>query len=142
MSESDVRNEALSNFGSSTPVVLATVDQQKPVQRRVTLVRAGARFYLITFTGSRKVAQLDENSAYAALLSLDEGENHGYVELTGTVRKVESRSEKVEVGEIAGFIEKYWRDIDDPDLTMYELVVDGGRYMKPGSWKALEFNLS
>jgi general stress protein 26 len=43
------------------------------------------------------------------------------------------------VSEIAGFIEKYWQGPDDPQLTMYELLVDGAATMEPGSFAAQEF---
>jgi len=134
--------EALDHFGSVTPVVLATVDNRKPVLRRVTLIRAGARFYLCTYRESRKVKHLNVNDSFAVLLSLNTGDDHGYVELFGTVRKVTRRSEKKEVEEIAGFLGEYWEGIDDPCLIMYELVTKGGAYLKPGFDSAEEFSLA
>jgi general stress protein 26 len=142
MDARELKLKALERFGTVNPVVLATVAGERPVQRRVSLIRAGARFYLVTASGSRKVRHLDGNDAYAALLNLDEGEAHGYVELTGRVRRVADSGERKEVCEIAGFVERYWRGPDDPELTMYELLVERAAYLEPGRMAAEEFDWS
>jgi general stress protein 26 len=139
--EAELRREALSRFAPETHVVLATAADGRPVQRRVTLLRAGARFYIATHSRSRKVSQLDRNDRYAVLLPLDAGQDHGYVELSGRVRPVHDRQEKVEVSEIAGFFTRFWRDVDDPDLTVYELRVESIHYLTPGSDEARELSM-
>ncbi len=138
----ETAKQALEHIGSVSYVALVSLPERTRVLLRATLLRAGARFYLCTFTGTRQAVYLATNRRYAVQFSLRDHDGKGYVELYGQLRKVVDWPEKRVVAEVAGSLGDYWYGVDDPNLTMYELRVRAGSYRSPGSGEARGFQLA
>ena len=70
-------NEVLSHFESLNHVVLATVEDNKPKLRPVTVIRYKENFYFATGADANKVKQLDTNPRVEFILQWKEKLNNG-----------------------------------------------------------------
>lgn len=112
--------DVLDNFEDFQHVFLATVDEDEPRVRPVTLIPFEDRFWITTDTGSRKVEQIKSNSNVECSF-IYEGDR--CLRIRGRVRIVKDREIRVKIAEHCDFFSDHWNDIDDPEFTLLEVIL-------------------
>jgi len=113
-------------------VDLATCDQEGPHVRPITTVEVGGEVYVLTGTSDAKVAQLGRDPRYEAHLPWERGKDTGYVRFRGRVEFVRDREVVRAVADAAGFLDRYWTGLDDPNLTVLRLGIEAAEVTPPG----------
>lgn len=139
--EDRVRREALSHLAGYSSVMLATVDADGPHIRPVTLIDQDGSYWIETGTGSAKVAQIRENQKIELCLVFTEGENSGYLRLSGTAEIVTDAATRKRVSSHTEFFKDYWSSPDDPSFTLLRIIPAGVEYMRPGEMEPHVFEL-
>ncbi|MFC1707421.1 pyridoxamine 5'-phosphate oxidase family protein [Planctomycetota bacterium] len=124
--------EVMRHLGKLAISSLATIKEDAPTLRTVTIINQNGRFWFATHASSRKASQIKENPKVSFLQPLQEGENQGYVRVDGEAVSVSDVGVKKEIGDCAGFIEKYWSGVEDPNYALYEIKPESVVYLKPG----------
>ncbi len=133
--------EIMQLFKPLQNVQLATCEKDQPRLRPMTLIVKDGRFYFATDTEGGKSSQIAANPKVECCLLLPEGENTGYLRLTGVLEAETCLAVKKDVADFASFIYHYWHDPADPGYCLWELRVHQIRYIKPGEDKETLYNI-
>ena len=130
-------DEVLSHFEPLNYVVLATVEDNKPKLRPVTVIRYKKSFYFATGADANKVKQLDTNPRVEFILQWKEKLNNGYIRIEGLANKEKTRETVRELYNNFDYFNKLWKTPDDPNLVVYKIEPLMYDYMKPGEWASI-----
>ncbi len=125
-------SDLLDLFEECTPVMLATVDGDRPSARPMTLMKVDGELFMLTQTGTPKIAQLRENPCCLVYRALSDGRGNGFVSLDCTAEEEPDPAERSRLYGRASYASTYWKSPADPAFCLLRLVPDGGRVMKPG----------
>jgi uncharacterized pyridoxamine 5'-phosphate oxidase family protein len=114
-------DEILSHFKPLNYVVLATVEDNKPKLRPVTIIRNNGSFYFATGADSNKVKQLNTNPSIEFILQLKDNHNNGYIRIEGLANKEKTCETIIELYNKFEYLNKLWKAPDDPTLVVYKL---------------------
>jgi general stress protein 26 len=131
-SESALQQEILAWIGQNQYVYLATVDKKQPRVRPVVLFLAEERYFIATFSGDAKVAQISANKWVEVCVPLTEDGQTGYIRLSGTASIVNNPALRAEAAERCFFFDEYFSGYDDRDYTLIEIDPDTAEYLRPG----------
>ena len=121
-------------FSESQKVYFATVLDEQPKLRPMTLFYYKGKFYFTTFTNDSKVAQIKSNKLCEVLMSInDEYKNDGYIKMTGTAKVCNDLDIKHDAQYFCYYFDTYYESVDDPDFCLIELSFHTYEYMKPGN---------
>ena len=131
-------NEIWQLFKQKQVIYFASIEEQKPRVRPVTMLCVDDRFWVLTGTSDRKVTQLKANPYMELCLPLEEDGYHGYLRIEGTANIVTDSKTKREIAEKCEYFKDFWKDTNDPGYTLLELEFQEIGYMKPGMHEAEE----
>ncbi len=114
-------------------VYIATMEDDQPHLRPMTLIWWERRFWFATGSRDAKVAQIKANPKVEWSLLLPGDGCTGYLKCTGSMREERDSSVRRAVADAARFLYNYWKDADDPDFILYEMLPSRMRYMEPGA---------
>lgn len=135
----ELRKEIESKFKTQSVVYLATVEGDQPRVRPVTLVSLDTGFYVITGArGGRdaaKLRQINANPRVEYYLTLEEGENRGFIrgEATASVIRDPATKERL-FGEIE-WTKSYFEGPGDPDYVLLGIHPKAYSYRRPGDYE-------
>ncbi len=143
MSEKDasLKNEVWSYFKDMQPVFLATSDNDQPRVRPVTMLKYNDKFWISTGTNDAKIRQIKENNKVEFCLFIKEEKVSGYIRGTCEAIIVQDSETKKLLADNIPFFKEFWKNSDDPNYTLLEIVMKGVEYLKPGSFEATRFTL-
>jgi uncharacterized pyridoxamine 5'-phosphate oxidase family protein len=133
--------EVLGYFKPVNHIILATIDEDQPRLRPITLVHYKKRFFFATQTKDNKVKQLKKNPKIELILLWEEPPNNGYIRVEGTVEKTHDPKLIAELYHEYDFLEKLWNSPVDPNLIVYEVNPMMLDYLKPGEWNTLKLRI-
>ena len=128
--------EVLRHFRAWNHIVLASVEEDQPRLRPITLMFFNDRFFFATQSSDNKVKQLSENPKIELILQLKEPPDNGYVRVEGKAEKQLDQTLVSQLYEVYDFMEKLWSGPSDPNLTVYEVKPSMYDYLKPGEWSS------
>ena len=137
----DTKKEALSHLAGYSSVMLATVDADGPRVRPVTLIDHDGAYWIETGTASAKVAQIRDNPKIELCLVFTEGENSGYVRLSGRAEIVKDAAIRERISSHTKFFADYWRGPEDPSFALLRIKPSTIEYMRPGEMEPHMFDL-
>ncbi|RJP82240.1 MAG: hypothetical protein C4524_00960 [Candidatus Zixiibacteriota bacterium] len=112
---------------------LATVDNQgRPRVRPLNLMITPRGFYLATSRKSRKVAEVQNNSAVELVTLFPTEAGTGYLRLAGRAQEVKGEEKRHAVEETHYPVEVYWTGVEDPDLAVFRVDLERVEYIRPG----------
>ncbi len=138
----DLKKEVWAYFEKFQTVYLATCDGDQPRVRPVSLIYLNDKFWVSTGTQNAKVKQIHENNNIEICMLLESGENSGYIRGAGEAVIVKDRETKKLLADNMPFFKKFWKDADDPNYTLMEIVIKEIEYLKPGLFETERFSLS
>lgn len=119
-------------FTKTQAVSVASIENEQPRLRPMTLICKDERLFLATGSKDSKVSQWAQNPRLECLLPQKSGDFSGYLRISGTVQAVWDQELRQQVADFAPFIYNYWKDSANPDFVLYEILPVQWRYLKPG----------
>ena len=127
-----LKTEIWDHFEEYNVIYLATIKDDKPRVRPITLLYMDGRFWLLTGTGSAKVKQVQANQKVEFCFPLKSGEQSGYIRAGGNAIIIHDQENKNRLAQKCSFFDEYWQAPDDPNYTLVEFKISKIEYMKPG----------
>lgn len=123
-------------------VHLATCDEGQPHVRPMTLITFDGKYYFATGARDAKARQIATNPRFEICLDLNEEERNSYVRITGTMQAISDHKLQQEIFDAEDFIGDYFDSSSDPNLIIFELLLQQAEYMPAGQNKAEKFDWS
>lgn len=136
-----LKREVWAYFEKFQTVYFTTCDGNQPRVRPVSLIHFDDKFWVATGTQNAKVRQIRENNNIEFCMLLESGENSGYIRGAGEAVTVKDKETKKLLADNMPFFKEFWKDADDPNYTLFELVVREIEYLRPRSMQAEKFRL-
>lgn len=133
-----LKNEVWGHFQKMQPIFLATSEGHQPRVRPVTLVHFNDKFWVATSTSAAKIKQIKENKNIEFCLLLKKDEYSGYIRGAGEANIIQDKGTKRMLADNISFFKNYWKDADDPDYTLLNIVIKKIAYLKPGEEYGVE----
>jgi uncharacterized pyridoxamine 5'-phosphate oxidase family protein len=137
-----LKKEVWAYFEEFQTVYFTTCDGNQPRVRPVSLIHFQDKFWVATGTQNAKVRQIHENNNIEFCMLLESGGNSGYIRGAGKAVTVKGKETKKLLADNMPFFKEFWKDADDPNYTLYEIVVKEVEYLKPGVFEVKRFPLS
>lgn len=139
--DSALQSEVMSYIRRYQYAYLSTCDKNQPRVRPVALFYVDGSFWVVTFKGDAKVAQIRNNKLIEVCFPIREEGNTGYIRATGTARIDNDSYNRQEASEFCYFFEEYFSGVDDPNFTLLEIQLDEFEFMRPGETFSQNFTL-
>ncbi|MFC1898432.1 pyridoxamine 5'-phosphate oxidase family protein [Candidatus Cloacimonadota bacterium] len=132
----ELKKEIFGYFKQTQPVYLASIDNNKPRVRPVTLICFENEFWIATGSGDAKVKQIYTNEHIEFCLPIRDEKNMGYIRGAGTAEIVEKLEDKKKIAENIAFIKHFWQDPADPDFILFHIQLQEIEYLPIGKMLA------
>ncbi|MCY3413481.1 MAG: pyridoxamine 5'-phosphate oxidase family protein [Candidatus Heimdallarchaeota archaeon] len=116
-------------------VSLATSDGDQPRVRTLALVKYNAKLWMVTFTGTAKLAQIERNNKIEISFDIYEEKKAGSIRGLGTARICDDMNLKKSIIPSIWFFDRYFNSIDDPNYQLIELNIHQYEVQHPVSKK-------
>lgn len=137
--DENVIEEIWQNFGGLQHVFLATVDDDQPRLRPVTLFRLGDKLFVATGSSDAKAKQIRQNPKAEFCLFLEKKDgNHGSIRVECIANIVKDMNVKTEAYNKVSFMKEFWSSPEDQRYLLIELQPTGYEYLRPGSIEAIK----
>jgi len=140
-----MREEIESWLEGDNLIYLATVEDDQPRVRPVSLIKSEDGFYVIT--GARggqnagKVLQIKANPKVEYYLTLAEGEKRGFIRGECDASIVEDQNIRAKLHGEVSWAKSYFDTPAHPDYVLLRLVHRGYSYRKPGEFEIKRLDL-
>ena len=124
------KQEAIKHLNSVELAYVATVDNNEPRVRIMSITPHKNQFWCCTITGRDKIDQIKKNNNFEFSFQLSE--NQGSIRARGKADIVEELETKKEISEVIPWFDDYWKDHNDPKFTLFRLNVDRIVVQQPG----------
>ena len=138
MEAANIKEEIWKHIKEEQIVFLATVEEKQPKVRPVTLLYIDEKFWVTTNINSSKAKQILENPKTEFCLFLENKENpynSGYIRAEGIAKITQDRDTKLKVGQRANVFGTYFKDVDDPNYALMEILPKSIEYIRPAEKK-------
>ena len=102
-------------------VSLATVDKDQPRVRTMAIVSYDNQFWAVTFKGTPKLAQIEDNPKFELSCDIHAEDDVGSIRGIGTIEVVEDLQIKERIAPSIWFLEKYFKTFDNPLFKLLKL---------------------
>ncbi|MGD8565607.1 MAG: pyridoxamine 5'-phosphate oxidase family protein [Candidatus Bathyarchaeota archaeon] len=141
----DNRNIKLSDiwgyFDGEPYVFLATVEDDQPRVRPVTLIHLKGKLFVTTGSKDAKVRQIRQNSKTEFCLLLEKDERKGTLRAECIAQIIEDKDIKTDVFNNISFAKEFWNSSNDPTYTVIKLKPISFEYMKPETIEAVKIRI-
>lgn len=140
--DTELKEEAFSHLDKTQFVMFATDENGQPRLRPITLAYLDNRFWITTNTQSEKVKQLKTNPKIELCwLKHQEGDKDIYLRIAGETKIIEDMDTKKKVADELDFFSYYFKNVEDPDYTLVEIIPEELEYLREGEYPAKKFKL-
>jgi general stress protein 26 len=138
----DIKEEAFSQLDKTQSVMFATDENGQPRLRPVTLAYIWDRFWITTFTGSEKIKQISSNPrTELCWLKQQKGDKDIYLRIAGQCKIIKDIDVKKQIADQLDFFSYYFKNVEDPNYTLVEVIPDELEYLKEGEYPAKKYNI-
>jgi uncharacterized pyridoxamine 5'-phosphate oxidase family protein len=124
------KQEAINHLNSVNLAYVATIDNNEPRVRIMSITPHKSQYWCCTITGREKIEQIKQNNNFEFSFQL--AENQGSIRARGKVDIIEELELKKEISEVIPWFDGYWKSHDDPKFTLFRLNVDRIVVQQPG----------
>lgn len=135
----EIRQEVWDRLKDTQCVYLATVEEDQPRVRPVTLLDLEEKFWIATGTRSAKARQMRRNPNVEFCLPLSDECGIGYIRVSGVAAVVNDRETLARIGGQIPFLTEHWSGADDPNLCLLRITRVEVEYLRPGEEEATTF---
>ncbi|MHA2365184.1 MAG: pyridoxamine 5'-phosphate oxidase family protein [Candidatus Hodarchaeales archaeon] len=118
-------------FQDYPTVHLATVDNDYPRVRPMTLVVYDEKLWMVTHTIKNKVAEIKQNNNMEFSLVFIKDKMMGCIRATGRAIIIDDMDIKKELAQNISFFPNYWRSFEDSNFSLIKLKLDQVYYSPP-----------
>ncbi|UYP43767.1 hypothetical protein NEF87_000052 [Candidatus Lokiarchaeum ossiferum] len=122
-------------------VNIATIDDNRPRVRTMALVQFDHKFWLVTFTGTAKLAQIISNHNIEMSCDIYEKESAGSIRGQGIASICEDQNLKEKIIPAIWFFDRYFKSPTDPNYQLIQLSLSQFEVQSPKNKKMYLFNL-
>jgi general stress protein 26 len=112
-------------------VFLATMDGDQPRVRPVTLINLDDKLWITTDTWSEKVKQIQKNPKVEFSFTFQKQNTDCCIRVTGLTKIIKDKQIKTKLARHCDFFSKHWKDTDDPNYTLLEIIPSEATYVTP-----------
>lgn len=131
--------EVMSWYREQQVVYLATVDDQQPRVRPMTLIKMGEGFYMITGARggvhAKKLVQIRRNPRVEYYMTLGGDEGNGFIRGEGVANEVDDEATKKKIYDMIGWAKNFFDTVEHPDYVLMKIEHTGFSYRKPGEYE-------
>jgi uncharacterized pyridoxamine 5'-phosphate oxidase family protein len=135
------KEEVLGLLGNMSLINLATIDDDQPRVRAVTLIVHNDQFWISSGTSAGKMKQIRENNKVEVNLNVGSDNDFGSVRATGKVEIIEDLAVKAELAEQMPFFKMFWKSPEDPEYTLLRLDLSRIEALYPYKNEMFAFDL-
>ena len=121
----------LNNFKEVQHVALATIDDQQPRVRPMTLIYLDRRFWMVTSTASDKVGQIKKNANVEFFYQFPENGEDCCIRVLGKAKIIKDKKTKSSIAGRIRFFHDHWSSPEDPDYTLLEILPGELQHVSP-----------
>jgi len=125
------KEELWNQFKDFQHVFLATTDGDQPRVRPVTLINFDNKLWITTDTWSDKVKQIQDNPKVELSFTFTEENKDCCIRVTGLAKTIKDRHVKTKLAQHCEFFSKHWKNVDDPNYTLLEILPSEAKYVTP-----------
>ena len=114
--------EVWRRFKDFQHVSLATIEDDHPRVRPVTLIHLNKRFWVTTDTTSAKVKQIQKNPRMELSFIFKEKGRDCCIRVAGIAKIIKDKETKARIAKHCDFFSEHWKSVDDPDYTLLEIL--------------------
>jgi len=129
--ENEDIEEVRSQFKDFQHVFLATMEDDQPRVRPVTLINFDGKFWVTTDTRSEKVKQIHKNPKVDFSFVFKRGDRDCCMRVTGLAKIIKDKLVKAKLARHCDFFSKHWESVDDPNYTLLEIFPSEATYVTP-----------
>jgi len=133
--------EIMGYFEKFQDVFLATIEDDKPKVRPMSMVYLDSKFWFLTGTQDAKMDQIRKNPKIEWCYMFKKGDHVGYIRGNGTADVITDIELKTSIANRVEYFDQHWGSPDDPNYTLIEVNTKEVEYMKPGEYIAQRFHL-
>jgi len=138
----DIEKKIWSYFKNMQTVFLATLDDDQPRVRPVTMLHFNEKLWVGTSAGDAKTKQVKRNNRVEFCLYIEEAEQkQGYIRGVCTVDIVEDVVLKKQLADQMPYFKYFWKGYDDPKYTLLRFNMREIEFLRPGSFKVAKVSL-
>ncbi|MFW9832126.1 MAG: pyridoxamine 5'-phosphate oxidase family protein [Candidatus Thorarchaeota archaeon] len=115
-----------------TNIMLATVENDHPRVRPVTLLEHEGDLFVLTGSSNSKTKQIQANQNVEVLRLVEYQDRTGYIRFSAIAKIVEDPEIRKRVANASSYFYEYWESPESPQYTLLHLVPNRIEYMKPG----------
>ena len=135
----DIKKEITEALKKNQTVYLATIEEENPRVRPVTLVYLEDEFWILTDTQSGKMKQIAKNPNIEFCYPMTEGKEIGYVRFSGKAKVIKKKETKEKIAPQVPYFKTYWKGLDDPNFTLIKVKTEEVDYMRLGEIEGERF---
>lgn len=139
--DEDLMQEIWRCFSPQQYIYFATVEDDQPRVRPVTLLHFHNRLYIVTGSGDAKIMQLKKNPKTEFCLLLENGDEKGTLRTECLASVVEDKKDKTAVFNEVSYVKDFYKSPEDPGYALVRLKPVAFEYMKPGEMQAVKVKL-
>jgi uncharacterized pyridoxamine 5'-phosphate oxidase family protein len=117
-------DEVLEHLSKPNLVNLATVENNQPRVRCVTLVPCNDSYWVLTYQSRAKVRQLTLNRNVEINLLFVKDKYQGQIRGRGFATEVKDMDIKKTIKEEVSWFKDYWSSAGDPDFCLYDISLE------------------
>jgi len=129
--ENEDIEEVRSQFKDFQHVFLATMEDDQPRVRPVTLINFDGKFWVTTDTWSEKVKQIHKNPKVEFSFVFKRGDRDCCMRVTGLAKMIKGKLVKAKLARHCDFFSKHWESVDDTSYTLLEIFPSEATYVTP-----------
>lgn len=137
----ELKREVWDNFSEQQHIFLATVEEDQPRVRPVTLIHLQDKFFVATGSNDAKVKQIKRNPKTEFCLLLEKNEQKGTIRAQCLAKIVDDKSVKADVFSKIPFLREFWKTPEDPGYALVKLHPVEFEYMKTGSVQSVKIKV-
>jgi len=130
--------EALNQLKNFQHVFLATIDDDQPRVRPVTLINFEGKFWITTDTESEKVKQIMKNPKVEFSFIFKKKNRNCCLRVTGLAKIIKDRQIKAKLAKHCNFFRRHWKSVDDPNYTLLQIIPSEITYVTPEETKRMK----
>ena len=130
--------EALNQLKNFQHVFLATIDDDQPRVRPVTLINFEGKFWITTDAKSEKVKQIMKNPKVEFSFIFKKRNRNCCLRVTGLAKIIKDRQIKAKLAKHCNFFSKHWKSVDDPNYALLQIIPSEITYVTPEETKRMK----
>jgi uncharacterized pyridoxamine 5'-phosphate oxidase family protein len=137
----NVRDEIWSNFNEYRIVYFATLFDDQPRVRPITMVPLDDELWILTGTKDAKMKELEKNPKIEVCLPVKKEEHTGSARFSGHAVVIKDKETKKNIAARVDYFKEFWETPEDPNFTLLKMKFNEVEYMRPGEIIAKKYLL-